>query len=71
MTPLLALFAIALLVGTVLVVSAKTVGQIAEEYGEDPARWKAAMLPFGIFGPFIARAMLDRRNGRGGPRGYV
>jgi hypothetical protein len=48
----------------------KTVGEIAEEHGEDKVRWQVMMLPLGIFGPIVARAMLDR-NGRGGGGGFA
>jgi hypothetical protein len=50
----------------VLTVSTRLVGQVAEEFHEDPARWKAAMLPFGLLGPMVARVILARRNGGGG-----
>ena len=46
------------------------VGRIAEEFGEEPARWQLMMLPFGLFGPIVARIMLTRRNG-GGRGGYA
>jgi hypothetical protein len=59
-------FATLALVAIILVISAKLVGQIAREYGEDPRRWQAMMLPFGMFGPIVARVMLDRRGGGGG-----
>ena len=39
------------------VVSLRLVGAVAEEFGEDPARWRLLMLPFGVFGPVIARAV--------------
>ena len=64
--------AVAVLVGVVAVVavwglSMRLVGQVAEEFGEDPARWRLLMLPFGIFGPMVARAVLSRNGGgRGG-----
>jgi hypothetical protein len=48
------------------VVSLRLVGAVAEEFGEDPARWRLLMLPFGVFGPVIARALLSRRSGGGG-----
>jgi len=45
----------------------RLVGQVAEDFGEDPARWRLLMLPFGIFGPTVARALLSRNGGgRGG-----
>jgi hypothetical protein len=46
------------------------VGRIAEEFGEEPARWQLMMLPFGLFGPAVARIMLTRRNG-GGRGGFA
>jgi hypothetical protein len=57
------------LVAIVLVVSSRLVGQIAEQYGEDPAWWKARMLWFGFFGPVVAKVMLER--GRGGGGGFA
>lgn len=50
----------------VWVISMRLVGAVAEEFGEDPARWRMLMLPFGVFGPFVARALLNRRGGGGG-----
>ncbi len=64
--------ALAVLAGVVAVVgvwvlSMRLVGQVAEEFGEDPARWRLLMLPFGIFGPVVARMLLSRNGGgRGG-----
>jgi hypothetical protein len=46
------------------------VGRVAEELGEEPARWQLMMLPFGLFGPAVARIMLTRRNG-GGRGGFA
>jgi len=63
---------LAVLAGVVAVVgvwvlSMRLVGQVAEEFGEDPARWRLLMLPFGIFGPVVARMLLSRNGGgRGG-----
>jgi hypothetical protein len=54
---------------TVFGLSVRMVGDIADQYGEDRASWQMWMLPFGIFGPLIARIILDRRNGGGG--GYA
>lgn len=55
------------LVFAVLWVSAGIVGRVADEFGEERARWQAMMLPFGFFGPVVARTILSRRNGgRGG-----
>jgi hypothetical protein len=48
------------------VISMRLVGAVAEEFGEDPARWRLLMLPFGVFGPVVARALLTRRGGGGG-----
>jgi hypothetical protein len=45
------------------------VAQVAEEFGEDPKRWQMLMLPFGVFGPVVARVLLNRR-GRG-PGGFA
>jgi hypothetical protein len=59
----------AIVVFTVLRFSMRLVGQVAEEFGEDPARWRIMMLPFGLLGPIVARAILSRRGG--GPGGYV
>jgi hypothetical protein len=47
-------------------VSMRLVGEVAEEFGEDPARWRTLMLPFGLFGPVICRFLLTRRGGGGG-----
>ncbi len=47
----------------------RMVGDIAAEYGEERTTWQAMMLPFGLFGPIVARLMLDRRHGGGG--GYA
>jgi hypothetical protein len=57
------------LIAVVLVVSSRVVGQIAEQYGEDPAWWKARMLPLRFFGPVVAKIMLER--GRGGGGGFA
>ena len=62
------------LVAAVVVVAAlrlsmRLVSQVAEEFGEDPARWRVMMLPFGLLGPMVARVILSRRGG--GPGGYV
>ena len=46
------------------------VGRVAEEFGEEPARWQLMMLPFGLFGPVVARILLTRRNG-GGRGGFA
>jgi hypothetical protein len=46
------------------------VGRVAERFGEDPARWRVLMLPFSVFGPFVAWYILSRRNG-GGSGGRV
>ncbi len=59
---------VAVLVGVVAVVavwglSMRLVGQVAEEFGEDPARWRLLMLPFGIFGRIVARVLLSRNGG--------
>jgi hypothetical protein len=72
---------VAVLVGVVGVVavwglSMRLVGQVAEAFGEDAARWRLLMLPFGVFGPVVARVSLSRNGGgRGGfssrPRGKV
>jgi hypothetical protein len=48
--------------------SVAMVGRVAEEFGEDPATWQRRMLPFGIFGPIVLRAILNRRGGGGGGR---
>lgn len=73
--PLLVLvLAAAALAFTLLVYAMKAVGAIAQEFGEDPVRWQLMMLPFGIFGPFVARALLSRRGGGPGgpgPGGYA
>jgi hypothetical protein len=61
---------VTIIVVAVLLLSARLVGQVAEEFGEDPATWQARMLPFGMFGPVLARAILNRRNG-GGRGGYA
>jgi hypothetical protein len=45
--------------------SIRVVGRVAEQFGEDPARWQVLMLPFSVFGPFVAWAILSRRNGGG------
>ena len=45
--------------------SMRLVGAVAEEFGEDPARWRMLMLPFGVFGPVVARMLLNRRSGGG------
>lgn len=63
----LAVLAGAVAVVGVWVLSMRLVGQVAEEFGEDPARWRLLMLPFGIFGPVVARMLLSRNSGgRGG-----
>jgi hypothetical protein len=59
----------AIVVYLTLRVSMRLVGQVAEEFGEDPARWRIMMLPFGLLGPMVARVILSRRGG--GPGGYV
>ena len=76
MTPplLVLVLAAAALALTILVYAVRAVGAVAEEFGEDPVRWQLMMLPFGIFGPFVARALLSRRGsgpGPGGPGGYA
>ena len=58
------------LVGLVLWFDIRATGQVAEQFGEDPRHWQAMMLPFGIFGPLVAYAILTRRGG-GGPSGYA
>jgi hypothetical protein len=51
----------------VLIYGVVITGRIAREFGEDPAHWQWRMLPFGIFGPMVVRAILIRRNrGDGG-----
>ncbi len=50
--------------------SIRLVGRVAEEFGEDPARWQMLMLPFALFGPMVAKVILTRRNG-GGRGGYA
>jgi len=57
----------ALVLGT-LVVAGRIVGDVAREFGEDPARWRMLMLPFGLLGPLVARMLLTRR---GGPPRYL
>ena len=63
---------VAVLVGAIAVVAAwvlsmRVVGQVAEEFGADPVWWQRMMLPFGIFGPLVARVLLSRSSGgRGG-----
>jgi hypothetical protein len=70
MTPVLAVALAAVAVGfTILVYAVRAVGAVAEEFGEDPVRWQLMMLPFGFFGPFVARALLSRRGGGGGGGG--
>jgi len=59
--------AVAVAVVAVWGLSMRLVGQVAEEFGEDPARWRLLMLPFGILGPVVARVLLSRNDGgRGG-----
>jgi hypothetical protein len=62
----LAVVALTAAVVAVWVLSMRHVGVVAQEFGEDPARWRMLMLPFGVFGPLVARALLSRRGGRGG-----
>ena len=60
---------VAVLVAVVVVwgLSMRLVGQVAEEFGEDPAQWRLFMLPFGIFGRVVAGVLLSRNGGgRGG-----
>jgi len=64
-----AVLVVAIVVFITLRVSMRLVGQVAEEFGEDPARWRLLMLPFGVFGPVVARVILSRRGG--GPGGYA
>jgi hypothetical protein len=75
MAPVLAVvLAAAAIAVTILAYAVRAVGAVAEEFGEDPVRWQLMMLPFGIFGPFVARALLSRRRGGpgpGGPGGYA
>lgn len=65
MTALLVLL-IVVVVGALLLVSARLSGQIARGFGEDPAYWQARTLPFGFFGPIITWFVLNRRGGGGG-----
>ncbi len=65
MTPALA-FATVIVAAGVLVASVLLVGRIAEGFGEDPRRWQLLMLPFTVFGPFVAWIVLSRRGGGGG-----
>ena len=54
-------------VASVLLVSARLTGQVAESFDEDPREWQLRMLPFALFGPIIAWVLLSRRgSGRGG-----
>ena len=66
----LAVIAVTVVVLAVYRYSILMVGRIAEEFGEEPARWQLMMLPFGLFGPVVARILLTRRNG-GGRGGYA
>jgi hypothetical protein len=59
----------AILVAITYRYSMALVGQVAEEFGEDPRRWQMLMLPCGIFGPIVARVLLNR--GGRGPGGFA
>ncbi len=72
MTPvLLAVLAVAAIACTLLIYAVRAVGEIAAEFGEDPVRWQLMMLPFGIFGPLVARMLLSRRSGGGRGGGFA
>ncbi len=65
MTPALA-FATVVVAAGVLVLSVLLVGRVAAAFGQDPRRWQLLMLPFTVFGPFVAWIVLSRRGGGGG-----
>jgi len=61
---------VALLLGVALAVviealCIRMVGDVAESYGEERTTWQAWMLPLGVFGPMVAKILLDRRHGGG------
>jgi hypothetical protein len=58
--------AVVVAVLAVWVLSARMVGQVADQFGVDPVRWQRMMLPFGILGPVIAWVLLGRDGGRPG-----
>jgi hypothetical protein len=67
---LAAVLVVAIFVVAAWVLSMRMVGQVAEEFGADPVRWQRMMLPFGIFGPLVARVLLSR-TGRGPGGGFA
>ena len=68
MSPGLA-FATVIVAAGLVVLSVLVVGRVAEAFGEDPRRWQLLMLPFTVFGPFVAWIVLSRRGGGGGRGG--
>ena len=61
---------VAILLGVALAVviealCIRMVGDLAESFGEERTTWQAWMLPLGVFGPMVAKILLDRRHGGG------